>query len=247
MPARAANLAIEQLEQSIHLIRGQKVLLDRDLAALYGVTTSNFNKAVRRNIDRFPADFMLKLNRDEAERLRFQFGILKRGHHFKYMPFAFTEQGVAMLSSVLNSPRAIQVNIAIMRVFVQLRETLSLHKELAHKLADLERKIEGHAEHIRTLFDAIRQLMAPPPEAPPSSQKENEMVSMSAKNKLRTARPNRAHSLRCLAAFCSVFVRSTHRDHRNFLIALIPRNSLGAGIEGRFAVDQEHVMMMAVA
>ena len=90
------------------------------------------------------------------------------------MPLAFTEQGVAMLSSVLNSPRAIQVNIAIMRVFVQLRETLSLHKELAHKLADLERKIEGHDEHIRTLFDAIRQLMAPPPETT-SSAKEDEM------------------------------------------------------------------------
>ena len=161
MPARAAKLAVQQLEQSIHLIRGHKVLLDKDLAPLYGVTTSNFNKAVRRNSDRFPRDFMFQLTREEAERLRFQFGILKRGHHFKYMPYVFTEQGVAMLSSVLNSPRAIQVNIAIMRVFVRLRETLSLHKELAHKLADLERKIEGHDEHIRTLFDAIRQLMSP--------------------------------------------------------------------------------------
>jgi hypothetical protein len=175
MPAKADTRALANMEQTIHLIRGQKVLLDRDLAALYGVTTSNLNKAVRRNIARFPGDFMFELSRDEANSLRFQFGILKRGHHFKYLPLAFTEQGVAMLSSVLNSPRAIQVNIVIMRVFVRLRETLSLHKELAHKLADLERKIEGHDEHIRTLFDAIRQLMAPPTEPAPLSEKEKEM------------------------------------------------------------------------
>jgi hypothetical protein len=178
MPARAANLAVAQLEQSIHLIRGQKVLLDRDLAALYGVETKTLNRAVRRNIDRFPADFMFTLTREEAARSRYQFGALndnRRGTNVKHRPFAFTEQGVAMLSSVLNSPRAIQVNIAIMRVFVQLRETLSLHKELAHKLADLERKIEGHDEHIRTLFDAIRQLMAPSPEPSPAAEKESEM------------------------------------------------------------------------
>lgn len=178
MPARAATLPIVQLQESIHLIRGQKVLLDRDLAALYGVETKALNRAVRRNIERFPADFMFTLTREEAERSRYQFGTLnakQRGTHVKHRPLAFTEQGVAMLSSVLNSPRAIQVNIAIMRVFVQLRETLSLHKELAHKLADLERKIEGHDEHIRTLFDAIRQLMAPPTEPQPSVEKESEM------------------------------------------------------------------------
>src|ERR1044071_8261909 len=101
MPAKAAELALDHLDQTIHLIRGQKVLLDRDLAALYGVTTGNLNKAVRRNIERFPEDFMFELNREEAERLRFQFGSLKRGQHFKYLPRAFTEQGVAMLSTVL--------------------------------------------------------------------------------------------------------------------------------------------------
>jgi hypothetical protein len=178
MPARDAQLAVEQLEQTIHLIRGHKVLLDRDLAALYGVETKYLNRAVRRNIGRFPSDFMFELTREEAERSRCQFGTLNansRGTNIKHRPLAFTEQGVAMLSSVLNSPRAIQVNIAIMRVFVQLRETLSLHKELAHKLADLERKIEGHDEHIRTLFDAIRQLMAPSPESEAPPQKENEM------------------------------------------------------------------------
>jgi len=152
----------EQIEQAVLLIRGQRGMLDRDLAGLYGVTTGNLNKAVQRNLDRFPADFMFQLTADEAEALRFQFGSLKRGEHFKYLPFAFTQEGVAMLSSVLRSPRAVQVNIAIMRVFVRLRETLALHKDLALKLAQLERKIEGHDTNIRTLFDAIRQLMTPP-------------------------------------------------------------------------------------
>ena len=152
----------EQIEQVILLIRGQRVMLDRDLAALYGVETKNLNKAVQRNLDRFPADFMFQLTADEANCLRFQFGTLKRGQHSKYLPRVFTQEGVSMLSSVLRSPRAIQVNIAIMRVFVRLRATLALHKELAHKLAELERKIEGHDTSIRTLFDAIRELAAPP-------------------------------------------------------------------------------------
>jgi ORF6N domain len=152
----------ELIEQVILLIRGQRVMLDRDLAALYDVTTGNLNKAVQRNLERFPPDFMFQLTTDEAEALRFQFGSLKRGQHFKYLPQVFTQEGVAMLSSVLRSPRAVQVNIAIMRVFVRLRGTLALHKELAHKLAELERKIEGHDTSIRTLFDAIRELAAPP-------------------------------------------------------------------------------------
>lgn len=155
----------EQIEQAVLLIRGQRVMLDRDLAALYGVTTSNLNKAVKRNLDRFPADFMFQLTLDEAQAVagsRFQIGILKQGQNIKYLPFVFTQEGVAMLSSVLRSPRAVQVNIANIRVFVRLRETLALHKDLAHKLAQLERKIEGHDTSIRTLFDAIRQLMTPP-------------------------------------------------------------------------------------
>src|SRR6478736_5136974 len=133
----------EQIEQAVLLIRGQRVMLDRDLAALYGVTTSNLNKAVKRNLDRFPADFMFQLALDEAQAVagsRFQIGILKQGQNIKYLPYAFTQEGVAMLSSVLRSPRAVQVNIAIMRVFVRLRETLALHKDLAQKLAQLERK-----------------------------------------------------------------------------------------------------------
>jgi hypothetical protein len=160
MGYKAELVAPPQIEHAILLIRGQRVLLDRDLAAMYGVTTGNLNKAVRRNIRRFPADFMFHLTVDEAS--RFQFGILKRGMNIKYLPYVFTQEGVAMLSGVLNSPRAEQVNIAIMRAFVRLRETLSLHKELAHKLSELERKIENHDENIRTLFEAIHQLMTRP-------------------------------------------------------------------------------------
>lgn len=138
-------------------------MLDRDLAVMYGVSTGNLNKAVKRNLDRFPEDFMFQLAPDEAADLIFQSGISSRKHGGRRKPVSgFTEQGVAMLSSVLRSKRAIQVNVAIMRAFVRLRETLSLHKELAHKLTELERKIAGHDESIRTLFEAIRQLMIPP-------------------------------------------------------------------------------------
>ena len=162
-----ALIPIEIIERKIYLIRSQKVMLDSDLAELYGVKTFNLNKAVKRNIDRFPQDFMFQLTKEEADSLRFQIGMSKsegRGGR-RYLPYAFTEQGVAMLSSVLRSERAIHVNIAIMRVFVKLREFLSTHKELAHKLAELERKIERHDEEIKAIFDAIRQLMTPPQKA----------------------------------------------------------------------------------
>ena len=162
-----AGVPVQQIEQAILLIRGQKVMLDRDLAALYGVTTGNLNKAVQRNPDRFPEDFMFPLTSQEAANLIFQTGISSARHGGRRKPVsAFTEQGVAMLSSVLRNPRAAQVNVAIMRAFVRLRQTLALHKDLAHKLAELERKIAGHDASIRTLFEAIRQLMTPP-EPPP--------------------------------------------------------------------------------
>lgn len=154
----------ELIENKIVLLRGKRVMLDSVLARLYGVTTGNLNKAVKRNIERFPEDFMFQLTMHEKKSLRFQFGSLKKGQHAKYLPYAFTEQGVAMLSSVLRSKKAIQANIAIMRVFVRLKEVVSAHKELAHKLSELEGKIEKHDEEIRSIFEAIRQLMAPPPE-----------------------------------------------------------------------------------
>jgi phage regulator Rha-like protein len=157
-----AVVQVEQIESIILSIRGCKVILDSDLAQLYGVTTGNLNKAVKRNWDRFPNDFMFQLKREEYESLRFHFGILKRGRHSKYLPFAFTEQGVAMLSSVLRSKRAVQVNIEIMRAFVRLREILSTHKEMARKLDQLEKRIADHDEQIMAIFDAIRQLMTPP-------------------------------------------------------------------------------------
>jgi len=137
-------------------------MLDRDLADLYGVEVKYLKRQVRRNIERFPSDFLLKLLKEEYTALRCQFGTLKRGEHAKYLPYAFTEQGVAMLSSVLKSKKAIQVNIAIMRVFVRLREILATHKDLALQLSTLERRIEKHDGQIRSIFDAIHQLTAPP-------------------------------------------------------------------------------------
>ena len=151
----------EVIEKKIFLMRGKKVMMDKDLAELYAVTTSNLNKAVKRNIENFPDDFIFQLTKEEAS--RFQNGILKRGQNIKYLPYVFTEQGVAMLSSVLKSKRAIQVNIVIMRVFVRLKEIISNHKELVLKLRELENKLEKHDGEIHAIFEAIRELMEPPP------------------------------------------------------------------------------------
>jgi len=152
---------IELIENKIYLIRGQKVMLDRDLAFLYGIQTKLLKRAVKRNISRFPDDFMFQLTKDEAEYSRCQFGTLKRGENIKYLPFAFTEHGILMLSSILNSKRAIYVNIQIMRAFVKLRTMLATHKELAAKFAELERKYEGHDHEIKQIFNVIHQLMKP--------------------------------------------------------------------------------------
>jgi hypothetical protein len=156
-------IPVERIEKAIFLIRGHKVMLDADLAELYGVTTKRLNEQVRRNLSRFPADFMFQLDGQEASALRSQFATSKkvRGGR-RYLPYVFTEQGVAMLSSILHSERAIQVNIAIMRVFVRLREMMATHKELAFKLIELEERLEGHDEQIQNIFEAIRQLMTPP-------------------------------------------------------------------------------------
>ena len=135
------------------------MILDSDLAALYGVDTKTLVRAVKRNLARFPPDFMLGLSKEEAARLRYQFGTSNGRGGRRYLPYAFTEQGVAMLSSVLRSPRAIAVNIEIMRAFVQLRRLLDSHADLGRKLRELERKYDGQ---FKTVFDAIRLLMAPP-------------------------------------------------------------------------------------
>ena len=154
-------IPIERIAQSIFILRGQKVILDSDLSALYGVTTGNLNKAVKRNAHRFPSDFMFQLKAEELTNLKFQFGISRWGGR-RALPFAFTEQGGAMLSSVLNSERAVKVNIAIMRAFVKLRETLETNRELARKFDELEHRVGKHDEEIAEILEAIRQLMAPP-------------------------------------------------------------------------------------
>ncbi|HUJ18569.1 MAG TPA: ORF6N domain-containing protein [Nitrospirota bacterium] len=146
---------IEVIEKKILLIGGQKVMLDKDLAGLYGVTTSNLNKAVNRNKDRFPADFMVQLSLEEFNNLKFHFGTSSWGGTRK-PPRAFTEQGIAMLSSVLNSKRAIHVNIEIMRAFVKLRAMMSTHKDLARKLSELEKKYDGQ---FQIVFEAIKQII----------------------------------------------------------------------------------------
>ena len=152
----------EVIERKIYLIRGHRVMLSMDLAGLYGVPPMRLNEQVKRNIKRFPDDFMFQLSEEEYGILKSQIAISSWGGR-RHRPYAFTEQGVAMLSSVLNSERAIQVNIAIMRAFVRLKAVLSTHKELAHKLKELENRIEKHDAEIKSIFDAIRQLMAPPP------------------------------------------------------------------------------------
>jgi len=161
MASEPSLVPVERIERAILLIRGKKVMLDADLASLYGVETRVLVQAVRRNLGRFPADFMFQLSKEEVDFLRSQIVTLKRGRgqHSKYLPYAFTEQGVAMLSSVLRSPRAIQVNIEIMRAFVRLRQMLASHAELARKLDALEQKYDAQ---FKAVFDAIRQLMAPP-------------------------------------------------------------------------------------
>lgn len=178
MPENRSLIPAERIDRSILLIRSQKVLLDKDLASLYGVETRALVQAVKRNIERFPEDFMFQLTREEVgilgslsvasasletKPLRSQIVILKRGKHIKYAPYAFTEQGVAMLSSVLRSPQAVSVNIEIMRAFVRLRQILASSAEFAKKLDTLENKYDSQ---FKVVFDALRQLMQPLPAKP---------------------------------------------------------------------------------
>ena len=153
-------ISIENTETMIFLIRGEKVMLDRDLALLYGVETKILNRAVKRNLQRFPLDFMFQLTEDEAEALRCQIGTSNKGRGGRrYLPYVFTEQGVAMLSTVLSSERAITVNIGIMRAFVKLRQLAASNTELARRLDELESKYD---KQFKVVFDAIRKLMATP-------------------------------------------------------------------------------------
>jgi hypothetical protein len=172
MPARknsalqTLSVLVEVIERRIFIIRGQKVMLSPDLASLYQVEPRVLVQAVKRNIDRFPNDFMFQLNREEFESLKSQIVISSWGGLRRAAPYAFTEQGIAMLSSVLRSRRAVQVNIAIMRTFVRLREMLAANEEMSQKLAALEKKYDAQ---FKVVFDAIRNLMSPPP-LPPRRQ-----------------------------------------------------------------------------
>ena len=158
-----ALVTVETIEQKILLIRGQKVMLDLDLAILYGVETKALNRAVKRNFERFPDDFMFQLTNEEyLELLRYQFGTLKRGQYSKYLPYAFTEHGVVMLAAVLNSKQAIRMSIFIVKTFVRLREILGTHKELVQKLKLLEMRVDKHDEGIQSIMEAIHQLISTP-------------------------------------------------------------------------------------
>ena len=152
----------ELIGKRIFIIRSQKVILDFHLAELYGVETKTLNKAVSRNLTRFPEDFMFRLTSEDWNSLRFQFGTSKTGHGGRrYLPFAFTEHGALMLASVLNSPKAVEASVYVIRAFVRLRELLVSHKDLAQKLKELESKIDGNSEQIRDIIGAINQLLLP--------------------------------------------------------------------------------------
>ena len=162
-PTDQRIIPLESIQQRIYLIRGHKVMLDSDLAELYDVSTKVLNQGVRRNLDRFPEDFMFRLNGKEVDALnRSQIVTGSQRHRDpRYPPYAFTQEGVAMLSGVLRSQRAVQVNILIVRAFVRLREVLATHEDPAQKLEELEKKVTGHDKEIKAIFEAIRRLLEP--------------------------------------------------------------------------------------
>ena len=151
----------ERIENKIHFIRGQKVMIDSDLAVIYGVTTKRVNEQVKRNIERFPEDFMLQLSVEEWKNLKSQFATSSWGGRRK-LPYAFTEHGAVMLASVLSSPVAVQASILVVRAFVRLREIIATHKEMDSKMELMEMRLDGHDEEITTLFKALRKLMETP-------------------------------------------------------------------------------------
>jgi hypothetical protein len=205
MSSGKSLLPIERIERMIYLMRGQKVVLAADLAALYGVTTWRLNEQVKRNQHRFPPDFVFRLTSKESKALRCQFGTSNtmsqnsltsqiarsktgRGGR-RHLPYAFTEHGAIMAAMVLNSPRAIEMSVQVVRAFVRLREVLGSNRDLAHKFAELERKIESHDAAIRNLFEAIRQLLTPP--KAPRKQIGFQVRERAAKYRART-KANRA-------------------------------------------------------
>jgi aromatic ring-opening dioxygenase LigB subunit len=183
----------ESVERAIIVLRGRRVILDSELAILYGVTVSVFNQAVKRNMERFPADFAFQLTREEYESLRSQIVILKagRGAHRKYLPYVFTEHGAVMAASVLNSPKAVEMSVEVVRAFVRLRQILAANRQLAARVDDLERKMNqsnaAHSKNIGTLFDAVRRLMTAP-------EKPKRQIGFQTKGKGRGVPPSRPSS-----------------------------------------------------
>ena len=183
----------ESVERAIIVLRGRRVILDSELAALYGVTVSVFNQAVKRNMERFPADFAFQLTREEYESLRSQIVILKagRGAHRKYLPYVFTEHGAVMAASVLNSPKAVEMSVEVVRAFVRLRQILAANRQLSARVDDLERKMNqsnaAHSKNIGTLFDAVRSLMTAP-------EKPKRQIGFQTKGKGRGVPPSRPSS-----------------------------------------------------
>lgn len=153
------NTSLNQIEQLIFIVRKQKVMLDSDLAKIYGVETKYLNRAMKRNMNRFPSDFMFQLNQHEAEFLRCQFVTLEKLSHYKYLPYVFTEHGALMLASILNSETAVNASVQVVRSFVRLREMVISHSELSRKLLDLEKKYDSQ---FKIVFDAIQKLMVVP-------------------------------------------------------------------------------------
>ena len=160
-----AQVPTEEITRAILVLRGHRVLLDSELASLYGATTKRFNEQVRRNRNRFPADFMFQLTAEESSSLRSQFATLKtgRGQHRKYLPYVFTEHGAIMAATILDSPRAVEMSVYVVRAFIHLRELLASNTALARKLNELEGKLKNHDEAITAILSAIRELMNPPP------------------------------------------------------------------------------------
>jgi ORF6N domain len=173
-------ILVDQIEPLILEIRGQKVLLDSDLSALYDVSTKALNQAVKRNRDRFPADFMFQLTAEEGWNMRSQI-VTASKRNVRYQPYAFTEHGTMMAAMILNSPRAVEVSVFVVRAFVKLRQLALSHKELAAKLDQLEKKVVGHDDAIRQLVAAIRQLMTPPAPAPKPGRIGFRMLEQKAK------------------------------------------------------------------
>ena len=167
---RTELVATESVDALIRVIRGQRVILDADLARIYGVPTKRLNEQVKRNAERFPADFAFQLARQEVAALRSQIATLKQGQNVKYLPYAFTEHGAIMAANVLNSSRAVTMSVFVVRAFVKMRDTLAGHRELAEKLAQLERKLtnrlDDHEQAIKYVLTELKKLMAPPPEPP---------------------------------------------------------------------------------